>query len=355
MFRRIAQVCPVDYYWLWTPEGWTWGGNKPEQFAATTRDMQAALDALTAVGKPFTLATCGWVLGPQHDRGALDQFLPKDVPMSCINREVGHAADEPGFAKLIGRPKWVIPWMENDPDLIAPQPWVGRMRCDAVDASRLGGTGLLGIHWRTKILAPNVAALAAAAWDQSWVPADYWLNTYRYMAALAEVGCLRGELDRGQPVQAQLARAWERMLTHQIAATDTPGELGTLANLEQHNRVLRKFLGASGVALAKTYAGPARLIVPTVRTLVDRGEALKLKVIAIDKPPVKSVVLFWRPLGPGSFRKIDARHAARAVYNVALPAASGDFEYYFQAEFADGKELAWLATAPGLNQTVVVR
>ena len=63
--------------------------------------------------------------------------------------------------------------MENDPNLTAPQPWAARMRYDAADARRLGCTGLLGIHWRTKILAPNVAALAAAAWDQSWAPADF--------------------------------------------------------------------------------------------------------------------------------------------------------------------------------------
>ena len=24
MFRRIGQTHPLDYYWFWTPEGWTW-------------------------------------------------------------------------------------------------------------------------------------------------------------------------------------------------------------------------------------------------------------------------------------------------------------------------------------------
>ena len=41
------------------------------------------------------------------------------------------------------------------------------MRRDAFDALRYGCTGLMGIHWRTRILAPNVSALAKAAWDQS--------------------------------------------------------------------------------------------------------------------------------------------------------------------------------------------
>lgn len=170
LFTRIAEVMPVDYYWLWTPEDWTWGGNKPGQFEATTRDIQAALDALNALGNPFTLATSGWVLGPAHDRAALDEFLPKTSPMSCINRSVGHDGVEPAFANITGRPKWAIPWMENDPNMVGPQPWVARMRHDAADARRYGCTGLLGIHWRTKALEMNVAALAAAAWDQSWLP-----------------------------------------------------------------------------------------------------------------------------------------------------------------------------------------
>jgi hypothetical protein len=173
MFRRINAAHPLDYYWLWTPEGWTWGGNKPEELRATEADIRAALGALDALGNPFTLATCGWVLGPQSDRAALDTLLPKSSPMSCINRQVGHAPVEPAFATLSGRPKWAIPWMENDPNLTAPQPWVGRMRYDAADALRLGCTGLLGIHWRTKAMAPNVAALAAAAWDQSWAPRGF--------------------------------------------------------------------------------------------------------------------------------------------------------------------------------------
>lgn len=501
MFRRIAATYPIDYYWLWTPEDWTWGGNKPEQFEATKQDILAAVNALTSMGKPFTLATSGWVLGPQHDRAALDAFLPKDSPMSTINRQVGHAPDESGFANLQGRPKWVIPWMENDPNLTSPQPWVGRMRYDAADAKRLGCTGLLGIHWRTKILSANVAALAAAAWDQSWVPAgfesekrveippvlgegdnqnqnpqrgrtmpveefyidfaragfgdevaeaagrilaridgtnlpepatwikgpggikpektpwselkqryafvdelaalrdkvqgagnrerfDYWLNTYRYMAAMAEAASVRGQLDKavadiqaekdqarqkqmaaqGVELRTHLARVWERMITMQIAATDTPGELGTLANLEQHNRLLLRFLDTHDEALAnalgsplpaatqlsKTYTGPSRLIVPTVRTLATSGESLTLKMIAVDKQPVKAATLYWRPLGERKYKRVAAKHVARAVFSVTVPAAA-DFEYYIEAKAAGGKKIVWPATAPALSQTVVVR
>jgi hypothetical protein len=168
MFTRIAKAYPIDYYWFWTPEGWTWSGVKEEQIKATIADIQTAIAAAREVNAPFTLATCGWVLGPQTDRALLDNVLPKDMPMSCINRQVGMEPVEPGFARVSRRPKWAIPWMEDDPALTSPQLWAGRMRQDAVDALRYGCTGLMGIHWRTEILAPNVAALAQAAWDQSW-------------------------------------------------------------------------------------------------------------------------------------------------------------------------------------------
>ena len=644
LFKRIATLCPVDYYWLWTPEDWTWSGNKADQFADTARDIRSALAALERLGKPFELATCGWVLGPQHNRAALDELLPKSSPMGCINREVGHAADEPFFANLTGRPKWVIPWMENDPSLVAPQPWVGRMRWDAADALRLGCTGLLGIHWRTKQMAPNVSALASAAWEQPWRPEgyprtpfepvkrtfgaqggsvaaftepvantdtpavyqtvryglsgyvlevpsgrytvtlkfnephyreagkrvfgasvqgkkvidkldvfakvganraldfafndievsdgklridfesvvefpciagievsgtaagvnqlpgqayarrincggpslagfeadgvadaapvapkgrampvkdfyldfsrahfgdevapaaadifaridgvnlpepatwldgpggirvetrpwsdvkpayafvdelaalrprikgdgnasrfDYWLNTYRCMAAMAELGCLRGELDalvgklKAEPLAAQqaisvrlrLARLWEAMMTFQLAATDTPGELGTVANLEQHNRVFLKFIGRHEDALVQAlgralppeaevsgrYAGAPRVAVPTVRTHVAAGEALRLKIIALDAAPPRAVLCFTRRLGTATFAPTEAHRLGRGVYAVGLPPADDDFEYYVRVETASGASLVWPATAPALNQTVVV-
>ena len=111
------------------------------------------------------------MLGPPQQPALFDNVLPKNMPMSCISRQVGNSPVEPGFAEVEGRPKWAIPWMEDDPGMILPQLWVGRMRRDAADALAYGCTGLMGIHWRTRILGPNVSALAEAAWDQSgWNP-----------------------------------------------------------------------------------------------------------------------------------------------------------------------------------------
>lgn len=170
MFSRIMKAYPIDYYWFWTPEGWTWEGVKEDQVKATIDDIKAAYAAAKKVGAPFQLGTCGWVLGPPSDRALFDKTLPKDMFTSCISRQVGHAPIEPGFADVSGRDKWAIPWLEDDPAMTSPQLWVGRMRKDAVDSLRYGCNGLLGIHWRTRIIGPNVSALAQAAWEQGdWV------------------------------------------------------------------------------------------------------------------------------------------------------------------------------------------
>lgn len=164
MFSRIQKTYPIDYYWLWTPEGWTLQGVTDADVAKTEKDMQLAHEVLNEMGNPFQLATCGWVLGPPKDRTKFDRVLPKDIPFSCINRGVGYTPVEKGFKAITDRPKWSIPWMEDDSDLIGTQLWVGRLRKDALDSYLYGCNGLIGIHWRTRDLSPNISALARAAW-----------------------------------------------------------------------------------------------------------------------------------------------------------------------------------------------
>lgn len=179
IFSRAAAAYPLDFYWFWTPEGWTWEGTRDDQVRSTLSDLAAAIAAHSAVEAPFRLATCGWVLGPAQDRALFDKVLPKSVAVSCINREVGRTPVEPGFRDVQGRGKWAIPWLEDDPALTAVQLWAGRMRRDAADAREYGCDGLLGIHWRTRVLGPAVAALAQAAWTQ-----EPWLADLQRRRAL---------------------------------------------------------------------------------------------------------------------------------------------------------------------------
>ena len=162
-FLRAMRTYPLDFYWLWTPESWR--GPRPEaEITATLQDLQVAVEAAREVQAPFALATAGWVLGPAHDRTLFDQVLPKEMPFSALNLELGTVPVDEGFARLEGRPGWAIPWLEDDLSMSSPELWVGRILRDAYDAHRHGCEGLIGIHWRTEEVGPMVAALARAQW-----------------------------------------------------------------------------------------------------------------------------------------------------------------------------------------------
>ncbi|KPK85199.1 MAG: hypothetical protein AMS27_08080 [Bacteroides sp. SM23_62_1] len=498
IFQRIIKTHPLDYFWLWTPEGWTWSEVTREEVLNTEKDLLWALEAAEEDSVPFSLATCGWVLGPPGDRTKYDQILPVEIPFSCINREVGFSSVEPSFADLTDRSGWAIPWLEDDPALVSPQLWAGRMRKDASDALQYNCDGLMGIHWRTKILGPNISALAQAAWRQSgWsdVPADsssrdmpvtdfyldwaeskfgteipdkiarifihldggplydrvknperqanlyrtsdwqggpggiiitrqswdtvqqnfafidsllalkpmisgtgnlerfdYWLNTFLFAKESAHFGCIMGLIDSMVfrmkdevrelqikefmelniiPLRIQAARVWEEMMFYLLQTVSTTGDLGTIANLEQHNlgllQVLNKYdslvIAGSGrplppeAEISMKYSGPLRIIVPTRRNLLEAGENLNLKVILLCREPVNEAYFSWRYLGDKKFTRLPLIHLNRSVYKVVLsPGMIGgrDFEYYIEAESVSGEKTYFPVTAPGINQTIVV-
>lgn len=172
IFERIQRTHPLDYYWLWTPENWLWGsGNSLDQANYTVKDINTAHQASKILNTPFRLATCGWTLGPVQDRSMYDKIMPDSIILSCINGRVGFDPVDPSFSKIEERSKWAIPWLEDDGAMISPQFWAGRLRRDAADALAYGCDGLIGLHWRTRIIGPNISALAKAAWEQKdWNP-----------------------------------------------------------------------------------------------------------------------------------------------------------------------------------------
>jgi hypothetical protein len=219
---------------------------------------------------------------------------------------------------------------------------------------------------------------------------DHWIKSFEYLRAIGRVACTRGELDRViaelsklsdlevqrafarngvLPVRVRLREDWGRMMTLCLETADTWGSIGhvfthemfnrgTMALLEGHDQAIQKVLGADvpdAVRASKAYEGRPRLIVPSRRSVAEAGEALTLKVIVLDNSPPKSAVLHWRPLGLGAWRLVPLKHVARAVHTITLPPVADDsLEFYLEAETIGGRLLRWPATAPKLNQTVVV-
>ena len=216
---------------------------------------------------------------------------------------------------------------------------------------------------------------------------DFWLNQFRYTRATAHAECIWGKLETAlkqarleenaqkrrqlatdlvlpiyKELVAQVGEAYRLLLT---TVTEISG-IECVLNWEGHNNLLgiekagQEIAGMLGQALPpdalvpQEYQGEPRLIVPTLRTLLEQGEPLRLRVIVLDNQPASLAALYWRPLGQGEFRKQDLTHMARGVYLVTLESVQNDIEYYITAETTGGKKLVWPATAPEMNQTVVV-
>ena len=168
------------------------------------------------------------------------------------------------------------------------------------------------------------------------------------------------------PVRKELVAAFAAMQRHLLATVTNPGEMGNVSNWQQQTlpamlttpgQELAKLLGGDLPADAvpsQRYQGGPRLFVPEVRTGIVSGEPVKLTSIILGGEPQKAAVR-WRPLGAGSFAKVPLTHVARGVYAATLPREAGraDFEYYVEATVG-GRGLVFPATAPTLNQSVVV-
>lgn len=220
VFERIQKSHPLDLFWLYIPEHWVWARTIPEdEVQAVADEVALAQDVLSETGASFTLGVAGWAVGPRNDPLALDRLLPPGIPLAALSAQVGHLPISPFFSRFQNRGTWAIPWMEDDPRLTVPQLWAGRTLRDAADAHAMGCEGLLGIHWRTRGLAPQMAALARASWDQSgWNP--------DFGSRFSDDGFLAMSGSEGQVGGRQSAWGGQEMLPHPL-----PGALFDTASV----------------------------------------------------------------------------------------------------------------------------
>jgi hypothetical protein len=90
---------------------------------------------------------------------------------------------------------------------------------------------------------------------------------------------------------------------------------------------------------------------------LNTGEDLRLKVIILTQKQPRDAFLYWRPMGTGNYTKATLTHVARGVYSVTIPAReinNEDLEYHIKVTVDDNRSIYFPATAPQINQTVVV-
>jgi hypothetical protein len=214
---------------------------------------------------------------------------------------------------------------------------------------------------------------------------SYWLNSFIYMREVAHLECLWAEYNQTLetlkrqtpeprraeiaaqtllPIRERMANALKALYDALLATVSTPGEMGTVMNWEQHllpalmlkpGQELQNILGGelpASVRLPRTYDGPPRLVVPTVRTLLAPGEPLRLKVIILTRGKDVEATMHWREMGRGAYVSVPLEKVGRGVYLALCPETEKDIEYYIRVRTA-GQEIIFPATAPVMNQTVV--
>ncbi|HME00075.1 MAG TPA: hypothetical protein VKM93_22435 [Terriglobia bacterium] len=173
---RLAQLLEtyptVDYVWLWEDEQMNWASQK-ENVPLSVTPFQQAHDFLKKHAPEKRLVISGWG-GVVRHFAYFHTHLPEDVIFTSLNDNLGWDPVSEEFGKLGGRERWPIPWLEDDPAMWLPQFHVHRGAEDLDRAEKFGCQGLLGIHWRHRMMDADAGFQARRSWDGSLKPGDYF-------------------------------------------------------------------------------------------------------------------------------------------------------------------------------------
>lgn len=239
---RLAQLLEaypeVDYVWLWEDEEMNWESRKSGQPLSVTPFLQAH-DFLRRNTPKKKLVVSGWG-GVARHFADFHRRLPGDVVFACLSDSLGWDPVNEVFGKLDGRERWPILWLEDDPSMWLPQFHVHRFERDVNRAAQMGCQGLLGIHWRHRIVDPTATHQARFSWDSHLAPLDHYRAFARTQAAGGNAG------RRGPRPQAA-------MHLQRRGARRPRGATGIRRRLRRGVRVLARFPdSAGGCGVAET-------------------------------------------------------------------------------------------------------
>jgi len=213
--RRLADLLErypmVDYVWLWQDEDANWESRKTNIPLSVTPFAQAH-DFLKrhAPGKRLVLA--GWGGVARHFE-SLHQRLPEDVIFSSLSDTLGWDPVHEAFGKLGSRERWPIPWIEDDPSMWFPQFRASRFERDMRHAQDLGCQGMLGIHWRHRVIDPTATYFARAGWNRQLSASDHYRSFSKAQASgsrSAELATLFNDCDRNHAISSTFLGTYDK-------------------------------------------------------------------------------------------------------------------------------------------------
>jgi hypothetical protein len=170
---RLLEAYPtLDYVWLWEDEGMNWASQKTNVPLSVTPFKQAH-DFLKRHAPGKRMVISGWG-GVVRHFAYFHKSLPEDIIFTSLNDNLGWDPVSEEYGKLEGRERWPIPWLEDDPAMWLPQFHVNRFVRDMDLAKQYGCQGLLGIHWRHRIMDMDAGFQAGYSWDKELTPARFF-------------------------------------------------------------------------------------------------------------------------------------------------------------------------------------
>ncbi|MGO8720192.1 MAG: hypothetical protein ACLQMO_13410 [Acidobacteriaceae bacterium] len=205
--RRLADLLErypmVDYVWLWQDENANWESRQKNVPLSVTPFVQVH-NFLKRHAPDKQLVVAGWGGVTRHFQ-SLHERLPEDIVFSALSDSLGWDPVNEAFGKLGSRERWPIPWLEDDPSMWFPQFRASRFQMDMNRAQNFGCQGVLGIHWRHRIVDPTATYLARAGWDSNLTASAHYQNFCAAQASgprAAEMATLFEECDRGHEISS---------------------------------------------------------------------------------------------------------------------------------------------------------
>jgi hypothetical protein len=170
---QLLEAYPtLDYVWLWEDEGMSWASQK-QNVPLSVTPFKQAYDFLRRHAPEKRLVISGWG-GVVRHFAYFHKALPEDVIFSSLNDNLGWDPVSEEYGKLEGRERWPIPWLEDDPAMWLPQFHVNRFVRDMDLAEQYGCQGLLGIHWRHRIMDIDTGFQASYSWNKELTPTKFF-------------------------------------------------------------------------------------------------------------------------------------------------------------------------------------
>jgi hypothetical protein len=198
---RLSQLLDaypdIDYIWLWEDESMNWESRRTGRPLSVTPFTQT-YDFLRRHASAKKLVVSGWGGFVRHFVD-FHKRLPGDIIFACLSDTFGWDPVNEAFGQLEDRERWPIPWLEDDPAMWLPQFHVYRFESDMKRAEELGCRGLMGIHWRHRIVDPTAGFQARASWDRELKPSAYFKDYAATQAAgvrASKLGDLLDPMDR---------------------------------------------------------------------------------------------------------------------------------------------------------------